>query len=109
VRATLDCTGGWYAVQDWEGVRLDRLLGSTVAGRSVLVRSRTGYARRYPMADAAGLWLATRVGGAPLSPGHGAPARIVAPGRRGFWWVKWVDAVAVEDTPWWWQPPFPLT
>jgi hypothetical protein len=26
VRAVLDCTGGWYAAQDWRGVRLDRLL-----------------------------------------------------------------------------------
>ncbi|MDT5134639.1 MAG: hypothetical protein QOE41_3950, partial [Mycobacterium sp.] len=34
--------------------------------------------------------------------------RIVAPGRRGFWWVKWVASVEVVDEPWWWQPPFPL-
>src|ERR687897_51512 len=26
VRATVDCTGGWFATQDWTGVRLDRLL-----------------------------------------------------------------------------------
>jgi DMSO/TMAO reductase YedYZ molybdopterin-dependent catalytic subunit len=32
------------------------------------------------------LLLATRVGGAPLEPRHGFPARLVAPGRRGFWW-----------------------
>jgi len=43
-----------------------------------------------------------------LDPGHGAPARLVAPGRRGFWWVKWVATVDVEDAPEWWQPPFPL-
>jgi DMSO/TMAO reductase YedYZ molybdopterin-dependent catalytic subunit len=55
------------------------------------------------------LLLATHVGGAPLSAGHGAPARLVAPGRRGFWWVKWVTAIDVTDEPWWWQPPFPLT
>jgi DMSO/TMAO reductase YedYZ molybdopterin-dependent catalytic subunit len=34
---------------------------------------------------------------------------LVVPGRRGFWWVKWVTAVDVNDEPWWWQPPFPLT
>lgn len=108
VRATLDCTGGWYAVQDWEGVWLDRLLPD-VAGRSVVVRSVTGYARRFPARDIPRLLLGTRVGGRPLSPGHGFPARLVAPGRRGFWWVKWVEAIEVSDTPWWWQPPFPLT
>ena len=26
LRATIDCTGGWYAEQDWSGVWLDRLL-----------------------------------------------------------------------------------
>jgi DMSO/TMAO reductase YedYZ molybdopterin-dependent catalytic subunit len=112
VRATLDCTGGWYAEQDWAGIRVDRLLGqpgSRVAGRSIVVRSRTDYTRRFPLRDASRLLLATRVGGEPLSAGHGAPARLVAPGRRGFWWVKWVDAIDTDPLPWWWQSPFPLT
>ena len=105
--AVLDCTGGWWAEQTWRGVRLDTLLGSVDDG-SIVVRSATGYARRFPSADAAALLLATQVGGAVLSPGHGAPVRLVAPGRRGFWWVKWVDHVSVEPQPSWWQPPFPL-
>jgi DMSO/TMAO reductase YedYZ molybdopterin-dependent catalytic subunit len=77
--------------------------------RSIVVRSATGYARRYPIGDASRLLLATGVGGRPLSPGHGYPARIVAPGRRGFWWVKWVVSIEVSDRPWWLQPPFPVT
>lgn len=107
--AVLDCTGGWFAEQTWEGVRLDRLLPAAVEGRSVGVGSVTAYGRRFPIADTGNLLLATRVGGRPLSSGHGFPARIVAPGRRGFWWVKWVDRIEVTATPWWWQPPFPLT
>jgi hypothetical protein len=109
VRAVLDCTGGWYAQQDWAGVRLDRLVGEAGEARSVLVVSATGYARRFPASDAAALVLATRVGGTSLSVGHGAPARLVAPGRRGFWWVKWVVRVEASPMPWWWQSPFPLT
>ena len=114
VRATLDCTGGWFAAQDWGGIRLDRLLGLVDssyadAGRSISVASVTGYGRRFPLPDAAGLWLVTRVGGESLSKGHGFPARVVAPGRRGFWWVKWVDRIEVSDVPWWRQWPFPPT
>jgi hypothetical protein len=108
VRAVIDCTGGWFAEQDWEAVRLERILPPMDEARSILVRSVTGYARRLPAADAANLWLATHVGGEALSPGHGYPARIVAPGRRGFWWVKWVQSIELSATPWWWQPPFPL-
>jgi DMSO/TMAO reductase YedYZ molybdopterin-dependent catalytic subunit len=105
--ALLDCTGGWWAEQTWRGIRLDRLLG-TVEHGSIAVRSATGYTRLFPPEDAATLLLATHVGGEPLSSGHGAPVRLVAPGRRGFWWVKWVEQVSVEPHPSWWESPFPL-
>lgn len=106
--AVLDCTTGWWSRQEWSGVSLDDLL-DTDAERSFVVISHTGYRRRFPMADASGMLLATRVGDQQLSPGHGFPARIVAPGRRGFWWVKWVVEIRADDRPWWWQGPFPLT
>ncbi|MCW2631488.1 MAG: oxidoreductase molybdopterin binding protein [Pseudonocardia sp.] len=112
-RAILDCTGGWYAEQDWRGVPLEALLGGSLGGsgssggRSVEVVSVTGYRRLFPLDDVAGLLLATHAGGQPLSAGHGGPARLVAPGRRGFWWVKWVSRIELVDKPWWWQPPFP--
>jgi DMSO/TMAO reductase YedYZ molybdopterin-dependent catalytic subunit len=105
--AVLDCTGGWWSEQSWRGVPLDVLLGP-LAGGSVVVHSVTGYTRLFPAEDASALLLATHVGGAPLSAGHGGPVRLVAPGRRGFWWVKWVERVSVEPRPWWLQSPFPL-
>ncbi len=110
VTAVLDCTGGWYAGQRWRGVRLDRLLPASLPpdARSVVAVSVTGYARRLPLRDVPFLLVATHVADQPLSAGHGAPARLVAPGRRGFWWVKWLDRVVVDTRPWWWQPPFPL-
>lgn len=106
VTATLDCTGGFYSTQAWEGVRLDRLLRGA-AGASIRVVSSTGYARRFQLEEANGLFLATRFGGRALDPDHGFPARLVAPDRRGFWWVKWVVAIEVDDVPAWWQSPFP--
>ncbi len=108
ITATLDCTSAWYSHQDWTGVRLDQLI-DLGDHRSLAVRSATGYGRRFPARDLRNLWLATHVGGEPLSPGHGFPARLVAPGRRGFWWVKWVTQIEPSDTPWWWQLPFPAT
>jgi DMSO/TMAO reductase YedYZ molybdopterin-dependent catalytic subunit len=74
-----------------------------------MVHSITGYWVRLPVDDVDGQLLATAVGGAPLSPGHGYPVRLVAPGKRDFWWVKWVDRIELQSTPWWLQSPFPLT
>jgi hypothetical protein len=105
--ATLDCTGGFFSTQEWAGIRLDRLIGKA-DGTSIRVLSVTGYDRRFAIERASSLLLATRFGGQTLDPGHGFPARLVVPEGRGFWWVKWVSALEVDDVPHWWQPPFPI-
>jgi len=100
--ATLDCTGGFFSTQRWRGVSLGRLLdaaGVEPGARHVRVISRTGYRWSFSLADARGLLLATHVGDESLAHGHGAPCRLVAPGRRGFQWVKWVERVEVHEDP----------
>jgi DMSO/TMAO reductase YedYZ molybdopterin-dependent catalytic subunit len=100
--ATLDCTGGFFSTQRWRGVKLGRLLdeaGVESGARHVRVISRTGYRWSFDLADARALLLATHVGDEPLAHGHGAPCRLVAPGRRGFQWVKWVERVEIHDEP----------
>src|SRR4051794_32360012 len=106
-RALIDCTSGWYSVQDWQGAPVGPLLTELPGARSLLVRSVTGYWVRFPVEDVDTLLLATAVGGAPLTAAHGFPVRLVAPGRRGYWWVKWVDRIELSADPSWWQPPFP--
>jgi hypothetical protein len=108
VQATLDCTGGFYSTQDWSGVWLSRLLLAREGDGSLHVRSFTGYDRRFAIEEAGRLLIATRLGGMPLDPGHGFPVRIVAPDRRGYWWVKWVTAITMDELPSWWQLPFPI-
>lgn len=99
--ATLDCTGGFQSTQRWRGMRLGRLLdragGLDATGDHVSVVSRTGYRWGFTLEEARRLLLATHVGGEPLSHGHGAPVRLVAPGRRGYQWVKWVVRVEVTE------------
>ncbi len=107
IEATLDCTGGWYSTQTWAGTRVDRTIDMT-SGRSLVVRSTTGYWRRFPIQQASSLWLATRLAGDPLPDGNGGPVRLVAPGRRGYWWVKWVESIEIDDRYPWWQPPLPV-
>ncbi|HEX9439132.1 MAG TPA: molybdopterin-dependent oxidoreductase, partial [Roseiflexaceae bacterium] len=98
LEATLDCTGGFYSTQVWRGIRVGRLLdraGLTEAARWVSFVSVTGYRWSLPADEAREALLATHVGDEPISHDHGAPARLVAPGRRGFEWVKWVVRIEV--------------
>ena len=109
--ATLDCTGGWHSTQVWRGTALASILesaGMRGDAASVTVTSATGYYRRFSLSEARGYLLAKDVGGEALSRGHGFPLRLVAPGKRGFEWVKWVVDVEVNTTSKWWQPPLPL-
>jgi len=96
--AVLDCTGGWWTEQRWRGVSLADLLegrGVRASARRVDVISITGHAWSFPIAEAERLLIATHVGDETLSPGHGYPARLIAPDHRGFQWIKWVSRVRV--------------
>ena len=96
IDAVIDCTGGWWSEQRWRGVPLLDLLRDhrlDPAATSVRMTSVTGHSWSYPIPDLGDALLATHVGGQPLSAGHGAPVRLVVPGRRGFQWIKWVARV----------------
>ena len=117
VVAALDCTGGWYSVQRWRGVVVGALLaraGVLPAAASVTFEAVSGYPRRFPLDEAAGALLALgtadEAGDAyrPLSHDHGAPARVVLPGRRGMEWVKWLAVIRVNESGAVWQSPLPL-
>ena len=98
VTAVLDCTGGWWSEQVWRGVSVGDVLDACAVragARTVEVVSVTGHRWAFPLGELRGALLATHVGGEPLTPGHGYPVRLVAPGRRGFQWVKWVARLEV--------------
>lgn len=100
--ATLDCTGGFASTQIWRGTRVGTLLdraGVREGAGWVRFRSVTGYRWSLPLDEARDALLATHIGDEPLNHAHGAPLRLVAPGRRGFQWVKWVVAVEVLTAP----------
>src|SRR5260221_619709 len=52
-----------------------------------------------PLEEARAALLATHAGEEPLSYEHGFPLRLVAPGHRGFEWVKWITRVEVLTAP----------
>ncbi len=102
LEATLDCTGGFYSTQRWKGIRIDRLLDDNEVEKNaqyVSFVSVTGYRWSLPLDEARKALLATHVGEEALSYEHGFPLRLVAPGRRGFEWVKWIVSIDVLTRP----------
>lgn len=98
---TLDCTSGWYTTQHWQGIPLIDLVVRAGANEVAGVRlvSISGYQHSYPIQEARRILLATHVGGDVLSIDHGYPLRAVVPGRRGWFWVKWLEQIHVLDDP----------
>lgn len=96
--AILDCTSGWVMRTRWRGTPLSAVLaaaGADAGAPFVKVRSVTGWMVSLERDELSGALLATHVAGEPLPSANGAPCRLVAPGRRGLDWIKWVDSIEV--------------
>jgi DMSO/TMAO reductase YedYZ molybdopterin-dependent catalytic subunit len=107
----LDCTGGWYSRQKWRGIPLQAILELAKPhpeARSITFESITGYKRRFWLWESADFLLATHVAGDVLSHGHGFPLRVVIPGERGVYWVKWLKRLTFNKGSKYWQTPLPL-
>ncbi|WP_030254352.1 MULTISPECIES: sulfite oxidase [Streptomyces] len=107
-------TLGGVGSASWRGVRLAEVLraaGLTGAAVDVLptgldpdyVAGGTNYGpvrRPLPIAKALDdVLLAYEMNGEPLTPDHGAPARLVVPGWVGIASIKWVGSIEVADRP----------
>ncbi len=102
LEATLDCTSGFYSTQRWRGINIGHLLDQATLhadARYVSFISVTSYRWSLPLEEARTALLATHIDEEPLSHDHGFPLRLVAPGHRGFEWVKWIAHIEVLSAP----------
>jgi len=99
VTTTLDCTGGWYTVQTWRGIRLAELLTQAQIrpeAIEIVLRGVQDYTAPFTLEQAQEILLATHVGGEVLNHSHGFPLRAVVASRRGWHWVKWLTEIEVR-------------
>lgn len=96
--SAFECVEGWRVPENhWRGVAVSALLD--LASPLPEARFVTFHARGFSMslalkdARAPGVLLAYDLDGAPLAPEHGAPLRLVAPGKECYYGVKWVGRV----------------
>lgn len=110
----IECSGnadpnnfGLMSVTEWTGVPVSRLVrelgprggttGLLVSGVDDMSQnsrsSRPGASWIFALdqLEELGAFLAVAMNGAPLTPDHGAPVRLVVPGWYGCAWIKWVN------------------
>ena len=105
----IHCVTKWSKLDTtWTGVSVDTLLqGIKTSARYVLAFCDGGYTTNLPLADVTSgmAWVAFEYGGAPLSPEHGGPARLLVP-HLYFWksakWVRGLRLLA-DDRPGFWE------
>ena len=120
----IECAGnsnpqnfGLMSAVEWDGVPLAEVVdaGRRPPGATAILvsgvdhdsrlslRSQPGASWVLPLAavESTGAFLATRMNGAPLTPDHGAPLRLVVPGWYGCAWIKWVNEIrwVTDDEP----------
>ncbi len=110
----LVCVEGWSAVAWWGGFPFAELIAAYppadgmrwIELRSALARDHQGRPDPYYVsldratAEHPQCWLVTHQDGRPLTPGHGAPLRLVAPMKLGLKNIKNVTSIAyLRDEP----------
>ncbi len=101
--ATLECIsnpvgGNLIGNAKWKGVRLGLLLekaGLRPGAVKIILHAADGYDDSIPLDRAMnpGTILAYEMNGAPLTPTHGFPLRLIVPGIYGMKNVKWITSI----------------
>ena len=99
---TLKCVEGPSGTAVWTGVRVRDVLalaGIANGSREVVFHGADGYTSSLTLEDAEGddVLLAWGMNHETLPRDQGYPLRVVAPGKAGYKWVKFVERVEVVD------------
>jgi hypothetical protein len=98
--------GGLIGTAAWRGVRLSGLLERFDSRNPYATAySADGYSASYPLDVIERAYLVYEIDGAPLSPEHGFPARLIVPGCAGYKMPKWVQRIdlTAQHEPGFWE------
>jgi DMSO/TMAO reductase YedYZ molybdopterin-dependent catalytic subunit len=108
IKADIHCVTRWSKLDtDWRGVALDLLLDEAVPrAKFVMAFCDGGYTTNLPIEDVTDgrAWIVDTYAGAPLSPEHGGPARLLVP-HLYFWksakWVRGLELIPTNRPGFW--------
>ncbi len=98
----LNCVEGWDATALWEGIPLKSILddaGANSAARTVIFYAQDGDSTSFTIEDALShdFLIAYKINGIPLTADRGYPSRLVADGKWGYKWIKWITKIELSD------------
>jgi len=96
------CVEGWEVFGTWKGILVEDLLAKAKLqpnAEYVLFSTAEGYSTALPITYLIKYkaLLAYEVNGSPLKPRDGFPLRLVAFGKFGYKWAKWITKLEVLD------------
>lgn len=104
----LDCVEGWGFTAKWTGIRLADLFEGVGVGdegrenvTTVIFYSADGYSTAleldYLLEN--DIILAYELNDVTLPPDRGFPLQLVAEGKYGYKWAKWITGIELTDSP----------
>jgi DMSO/TMAO reductase YedYZ molybdopterin-dependent catalytic subunit len=98
----LDCVEGWSVNILWEGVLVRDLIkeaGVNPKAKIVIFHAHDGYSTSFPLNYVIenDILLAYKMNGIPLPPERGFPFELVAEGKWGYKWIKWITKIELSD------------
>ncbi len=98
----MHCVEGWQVKILWEGVLVRDLLEEAGYDRSaqvLILYSADGFTTSLPVSYVVGnnVTMAFKANGLTLPKSEGYPFRLIAPGKLGYKWAKWVTKMEVSN------------
>ncbi|MDP2919329.1 MAG: molybdopterin-dependent oxidoreductase [Dehalococcoidia bacterium] len=97
----LDCVEGWSVTILWEGILLKDLLQEAAVkpqAQTVIIHCADGYTTSLPLEYVMNnpVLLAHKMNGLTIPPERGFPFHLVAVGKWGYKWARWVTGIELS-------------
>jgi DMSO/TMAO reductase YedYZ molybdopterin-dependent catalytic subunit len=99
---TLNCVEGWSVTILWEGIEVRELLEEAQPqsdAKVVIFHAHDGYSTSFPVNYIMenDIIMAHKMNGVALPPERGFPFELVAKGKWGYKWIRWITAIELSD------------
>lgn len=99
---TLNCVEGWSVTILWEGVLVRELIkeaGVKPEANTIIFYAHDGYSSSFPLSYVMDndIIMAHKMNGLTMPPERGFPFELVAEGKWGYKWIKWITKIELSD------------